>query len=109
MHIDIVMVGGWCLAVLAIVGVLGLIFKGVRLLFRNLRRAGKFFDQWFGDRESGIPSMPERMAATTQTLSQLADTLTQQGHRLDEHLTWHSAGDRTNGGVPAGTPRPQRS
>lgn len=105
MHFDVVTVGGVCLAILAIAGVLGLVFKVVRFVFRNMRRAGKFFDQWFGDKESGIPSMPERMAVTTQTLAQVADQMTQQGHRLDEHLTWHSAADRTNGGIPTRTQR----
>jgi hypothetical protein len=100
MHVDVLTWGAWSVAILAIAGVLVLLSKVVRFVFRLARRAGKFFDQWFGDREAGVPSMPERMA-------QVTDQLMQQGHRLDEHLTWHSAGDRANGAVP--TKRPGRT
>lgn len=82
-----------CGAILAGAAVVALLVKVVRSVFRLVKRAGKFFDQWFGDREAGTLSMPER-------LTMIAEQVTQQGHRLDEHLTWHSAAEHPNGGSP---------
>jgi len=99
MHVhisDVLTVGGVSGAILAVFALIVALAKVVRAMFRLVKRAGKFFDQWFGDREAGMLSVPERM-------TQIADQVAQQGHRLDEHLTWHSAAERTNGGAPRRT------
>jgi hypothetical protein len=101
---SVLTVGGICGAILAAVGVIVVLAKVVRFVFELARRAATFFDQWFGDKEAGVLSMPERMATTAQTLSQVAEQMTQQGHRLDEHLQWHAPapnGGNRRSGVPS--------
>lgn len=102
-------------ALIAVMTLIGLLWRWVvRPVFQTIKRLNRVADDLLGDRERRIPSLTERVvtqtAATEQnsaTLARLADQVTQQGHRIDEHLSWHSGGGRLNGLAPAPvTPRP---
>jgi hypothetical protein len=100
-------------ALLTLFGLIGLVYRWVvRPVWRTIRRLNEVADDILGEPARGErparPSLAQRVAAQTaataanaQTLAQLADQVTQQGHRLDEHLTWHSGTGRTNGPRPA--------
>ena len=83
-----------CGALIAALTLTGLVYRWVmRPVYRTFRRLGLMSDDFLGDKARGLPSLPERIA-------RLADQLAQQGHRLDEHLTWHSGTGRVNGPRP---------
>jgi hypothetical protein len=114
-------VGGVCAALIAVIAFLGMMrTKVVRPMWRAFRRGNRAVDDILGTpaRDDGpggttipaVPSLAARVAEQTELASstalaveRLADQLAQQGHRLDEHLTWHSGGGkaRANGPRPA--------
>lgn len=106
-------------ALLTLFGLLGLVYRWVvRPVWRTIRRLNEVADDILGEPARGIrparPSLAQRVAAqteataaTAQTLAQVADQVTQQGHRLDEHLSWHSGDGRVNGPRPV-EPRTRR-
>jgi DNA anti-recombination protein RmuC len=53
---------------IALLTAIGLIAKGLRAVWRTLRRANQYFDEVNGDRERGIPSMAERVRTIEQDL-----------------------------------------
>jgi hypothetical protein len=101
-------------ALVATLTLIGLLYRWVvRPVWRTIRRLNEVADDILGEParadRPARPSLAARVAAQTlataansQTLAQVADQVRQQGHRLDEHLTWHSAAGRANGPRPAG-------
>jgi hypothetical protein len=78
-------------ALAAIIGLLIMIGRGVRRMWNLAQKLDKAAEDILG--APGQPPLSRRMDALTDQVSQL-------GHRVDEHLTWHSGSgrDRVNGG-----------
>lgn len=64
-----------------------------RAMWRAIRRMDQVGDEILGDRAKGIPSMADRVAATTNAVSEVRAGLA-------EHLDWHSARGRHNSERP---------
>jgi len=88
-------VGVVCGSLIAALTLIGLVYRWVmRPVWRTIRRLNEVADDLLGDKARNIPSLTQRLAAQTEQVAQL-------GHRLDEHLTWHSGKGRVNGPRPA--------
>ncbi len=80
-----------CTALLAVLAVYRKVVKPVlRAIWRTIKRLNTMSDAFLGDREKGIPSLPERIAALEEAHATLAN-------KLEEHQRWHAATGRTNG------------
>jgi hypothetical protein len=106
-------------ALIAVMTLIGLVYRWVlRPVWQLIRRLNEVADDILGEParldRAARPSLAARVAAltaasqsttamtqmTAQTLTQVADQVQQQGHRLDEHLTWHSGGGRASRNGP---------
>lgn len=104
-----------CGALIAAGTLIGLTYRWVvRPVWRTIRRMNQVADDLLGDRETGTPSLAQRVAESTAQSAATAAAVEGQGalvaqlaNRLDEHLSWHARGGSTNGNGP--DPVPVRS
>lgn len=106
-----------CGAIIAAGTLVGLTYRWVvQPVWRTIKRLNRVADNLLGDVAAGVPSLSDRVAASTEQSAETAAAVRGQSarieeiaHRLDEHLTWHAGGgDRSNGRGPVPVRDPSR-
>jgi len=105
LSLDASTVGAWLIGTAAAITAIVVIWRFVLAAVRGVRKAGHFFDDWFGEGErpgqSARPGVPERLARVESSLACMSDQVTQTAARVErvEAQVYPNGGSSLNDAV----------